>query len=100
MELAIKAIIGATIVVIISVISKTKYYFVAGLVPLFPTFALIAHIIVGQNKVSDLRNTALFGILSLIPYFFYLLSVYLLSYKYLLYINLLLSTIVWFVFAI
>ena len=100
MELVIKAIIGGVIVVLISIISKTKHYFIAGLIPLFPTFALIAHIIVGQNGASDLRNTVLFGMLSLIPYFFYLLSVYILSYKYPLHINLIISTIIWFLFAI
>jgi len=100
MALIIKAVAGALIVITISLISSTKYYFIAGLVPLFPTFTIIAHIIVGQSGGANLRNTVLFGLLSLIPYFFYLLSVYLLSYKYSLYINLFLSTIVWFIFAI
>jgi membrane protein GlpM len=99
-ELFIKAIIGAIIVVAISLISQTRYYFIAGLIPLFPTFALIAHIIVGQNSAGDLRNTVLFGMLSLIPYFFYLLSMYILSYKFSLYINLIVSTFIWFIFAL
>jgi len=100
MDLIIKAILGALIVVLISMLSSTKYYFLAGIIPLFPTFALIAHVIVGQNGAFELRQTVVFGMLSLIPYFFYLLSVYLLSDKLSLYVNLFVSTLVWTVFAV
>jgi membrane protein GlpM len=99
MALFIKAIAGALIVVLISIVSSTKNYFLAGLIPLFPTFALIAHIIVGQKGAMELKNTALFGMLSIIPYFAYLLSVYILSNKLPLYLNLIISTVIWFIFA-
>jgi membrane protein GlpM len=37
-------------------------------VPLFPTFALIAHYIVGTERSgADLQKTALFGLWSLFP---------------------------------
>lgn len=82
MQLALKALLGAIAVVLIQLLARTKSYFVAGLVPLFPTFALIAHYIVGtQRTVSDLRRTLLFGMASLIPYFLYLLSLYLMAGK-------------------
>ncbi len=100
MTLLIKAIGGAVIVVLISLVSTTKNYFVAGLIPLFPTFALIAHVIVGQKGSVELKNTALFGIFSLIPYFAYLLSVYLFANKLPLYLNLLVSVLFWVLFAI
>lgn len=100
MGLAIKAIIGALVVIVMSILSTTKYYFIAGLVPLFPTFALIAHIIVGRNGAVQLQHTVLFGMLSLIPYFFYLMSVYLLSDRIVLHWNLLLSTAVWCIWAV
>lgn len=77
MALFIKAMIGALMVVAISLLSKSKNYFIAGLVPLFPTFALIAHYIVGSTRsVSNLKMTLLFGMWSLIPYFLYLFSLY------------------------
>ena len=76
-HLGLKALLGAAAVVLIQLLAKTQNYFIAGLVPLFPTFALIAHYIVGSERtVSDLRRTILFGMVSPIPYFLYLLSLY------------------------
>jgi uncharacterized membrane protein (GlpM family) len=99
MALLIKAIAGALIVVLISIVSVTKNYFIAGLIPLFPTFSLIAHVIVGPKGSTELKNTVLFGMLSIIPYFAYLLSVYILAGKIPLYLNLILSVIICFIFA-
>jgi len=77
MALFIKALLGAFIVILISYLSKTKYYFFSGLIPLFPTFALIAQIIVyNEGWVKELKNTILFWMLSLIPYLIYLLILY------------------------
>ncbi|MFA6528344.1 MAG: GlpM family protein [Candidatus Gracilibacteria bacterium] len=100
MTLFLKAIAGAIIVVLISLVSASKYYFLAGLIPLFPTFSLISHIIVGQKSAIELKNTAAFGMLSIIPLFAYLLSVYLLSGKLPLYLNLIISVVIWFVLAV
>lgn len=49
MGLVIKAALGALVVLLIGVLAKTKNYYIAGLIPLFPTFALIAHYIVARN---------------------------------------------------
>ncbi|AYH03501.1 GlpM family protein [Pectobacterium parmentieri] len=77
MSLFIKSVIGALIVLLISVLAKSRNYYIAGLVPLFPTFALIAHYIVGSERGLDaLRTTILFGIWSVIPYLAYLISLY------------------------
>ncbi len=71
---------GALVVVLIALLSKSKAFYIAGLVPLFPTFALIAHVIVASDQgAAALQKTALFGIWSLIPYFIYLLMVYVLA---------------------
>ena len=65
-----KALIGAAVVVLLAVLSKTRNYYIAGLVPLFPTFALIAHYIVGKGRsLDDLKTTIVFGMWSIIPYF-------------------------------
>ncbi len=48
--LFLKCMLGAGVVLIISILSKSKAFYIAGLVPLFPTFALIAHVIVFQQK--------------------------------------------------
>ena len=82
LSLFLKCVMGAGVVLLISILSKSKAFYIAGLVPLFPTFALIAHVIVSQEQGSEaLRKTALFGLWSLIPYFIYLLSVYVLATK-------------------
>ncbi|MDM1757614.1 MULTISPECIES: GlpM family protein [Acinetobacter] len=82
LSLLLKCVIGAVVVLLIAVLSKSKVFYIAGLVPLFPTFALIAHVIVAQDKGAEaLRQTALFGIWSLIPYFVYLFTVYILATK-------------------
>ena len=80
LSLFLKSLLGAAAVLVIAFFSKSRVFYIAGLVPLFPTFALIAHVIVAQEKGAEaLRQTALFGIWSLIPYFIYLLLVYLLA---------------------
>ncbi|VEA99594.1 inner membrane protein [Klebsiella pneumoniae] len=75
MGLLIKGLLGALVVVLIGVLAKTKNYAIAGLVPLFPTFALIAHYIVASERgIEALRATIVFGMWSILPYFIYLLS--------------------------
>lgn len=65
-------------VVLIGLTSRSNSYWLAGLIPLFPTFALISNYIVGTDRgAADLKTTVLFGMFSLIPYFFYLGAVYL-----------------------
>lgn len=77
MDLIFKALLGAAVVVMIAALSKTKNYYIAGLVPLFPTFALIAHYIVGKGRsIDDLKTTIVFGMWSIIPYFVYLATLY------------------------
>ncbi|MFJ2328411.1 MULTISPECIES: GlpM family protein [Pseudomonas] len=72
-----KALLGAAVVVILAALSKTRNYYIAGLVPLFPTFALIAHYIVGKGRsIDDLKTTIVFGMWSIIPYFVYLATLY------------------------
>ncbi|SMQ30957.1 membrane protein GlpM [Pseudomonas helmanticensis] len=77
MDLIFKALLGAAVVVIIAALSKTRNYYIAGLIPLFPTFALIAHYIVGKGRsIEDLKTTIVFGMWSIIPYFIYLATLY------------------------
>lgn len=77
MDLVFKAALGAAVVLLLAVLAKTRNYYIAGLVPLFPTFALIAHYIVGKDRsVDDLKTTIVFGMWSIIPYFVYLATLY------------------------
>ena len=98
--LVFKCALGAAVVLLISILSKSKAFYIAGLVPLFPTFALIAHVIVSQEQGAEaLRRTALFGLWSLIPYFIYLLMVYILATKLSMWSCLSVATICWVIAA-
>ncbi|MDB5838475.1 MAG: GlpM family protein [Herminiimonas sp.] len=96
----LKCVLGVVAVLIIALLSKSKSFFIAGLIPLFPTFALIAHFIIGTERgTQDLRTTALFGLWSLIPYAVYLLVVYWLSVRLSLASTLVMATIAWAIVA-
>jgi len=96
MALLLKCLFGAAAVLLIALASRSRNFYLAGLVPLFPTFALIAHYIVGtERSAADLRTTALFGLLSIIPYAIYLLVVYFLSTRTGLAATLALATVAW-----
>ena len=101
MDLVFKAALGAAVVLLLAVLAKTKNYYIAGLVPLFPTFALIAHYIVGsQRSGADLQKTALFGLWSLFPYAGYLVAVYFGSVRWPLAVTLGVATAVWVLMAL
>jgi membrane protein GlpM len=96
LTLFLKSLIGAAAVVFIALLSKSKNFYIAGLVPLFPTFALIAHFIVGTERdMVALRETTLFGLYSLLPYAGYLLAVYYFSFRFSLVETLSFATGVW-----
>ncbi|MBV8634762.1 MAG: GlpM family protein [Burkholderiaceae bacterium] len=96
LNLFLKSLLGAAAVLAIALLSRSKVFFIAGLVPLFPTFALIAHAIVGSERgMSDLRTTALFGLWSLLPYAIYLAVVYWASMRWSLTLTLGAATLAW-----
>ncbi|MBV4503114.1 GlpM family protein [Pseudomonas shirazensis] len=100
MDLVFKAALGAGVVILLALLSKTRNYYIAGLVPLFPTFALIAHYIVGKGRsIEDLKTTILFGMWSIIPYFVYLLTLYVLVERMRLEASLALATLAWLIAA-
>ncbi|HEJ6935056.1 GlpM family protein [Serratia marcescens] len=77
MAILVKALIGALVVVLIGLLAKTRNYYIAGLVPLFPTFALIAHYIVcNERSIAALKTTLIFGMWAVLPYLVYLISLY------------------------
>jgi uncharacterized membrane protein (GlpM family) len=96
MKLFTRVLFGALMIVIIQALSQTDTYYVAGLVPLFPTFTLISHYIVGSERsVADLRATIIFGLFALAPYVAYMIALYFLVERVKLVPALLLATLVW-----
>nr|WP_217505897.1 GlpM family protein [Pseudomonas corrugata] len=91
-----KAALGAAVVVVLAMLAKTRNYYIAGLVPLFPTFALIAHYIVGKGRsVDDLKTTIVFGMWSIIPYFVYLATLYIMVDRMRLEASLAVAAVAW-----
>jgi membrane protein GlpM len=100
MDLLIKAFVGAAIVVVIQLLARTRNAYLAGLVPLFPTFALIAHYLVGTQRATlELKETIRFGMWSLIPYMVYLVVLYLTVDRLKLVASLCIAVLAWFVAA-
>lgn len=96
MLLFAKSLLGAVAVLIIALLAKSRSFYVAGLVPLFPTFALIAHALVAQEQgQAALRSTALFGLFALLPYAAYLGTVVWLAERCRLLHTLVAATAVW-----
>ena len=95
--LFLKALLGAVIVILIDLIARSKkFYAVSGLVPLFPTFALISHVLVySKQGEKAVKVTALMGLYSLLPYAVYLVSVYFLSSYLPFWLVLVLSVVFW-----
>lgn len=99
--LFLKSLLGALAVLLIALLARSKSFFIAGLVPLFPTFALIAHYIVGTERSgADLQKTALFGLWSLFPYAGYLVAVYFGSVRWPLAVTLGVATTAWVLMAL
>ena len=83
MQVFLKSLVGSLVVLLIQFASNSKNFFLAGLIPLFPVFSTISYYIVASERATvDLRQTILFGMLSLVPYFVYLGSLYYLVGKY------------------
>ncbi|VVN07422.1 Inner membrane protein YdgC [Pseudomonas fluorescens] len=100
MDLMFKALLGAAVVVILAALAKTRNYYIAGLVPLFPTFALIAHYIVGKGRsLEDLKTTIVFGMWSIIPYFIYLVTLYVMVDRMRLEASLAVAAVAWLIAA-
>jgi len=99
-ELILKALLGAAIVVAIDLASRSKQFYLAGLVPLFPFFTLIAHYFVGSRRSErDLQETVLFSMLGLLPLFLYMVVVYFASRRVELPLALLAGAAAWFAAA-
>ena len=76
MDYFIKGIVGALFVILIAFLTKTRFSYLAGLAPLFPTFALFAHIFSYQHAGgAGVKVVACFGLFSIIPYTAYLLTI-------------------------
>ncbi len=73
-----KALIGVVLVILIQWIAQSRHYYLAVLVPLFPTFTLISHYILGTSRTPpEFKAALLFSICVFFPYMGYNLAVFL-----------------------
>lgn len=93
-------LIGALVVLLIQLFTKTRFFYLAALAPLFPTFTLISHFIVGtQRSAADFKVALIFSMLGVIPHLIYTLVVFF-SFSHIgLYKALLLGVVAWIVAA-
>lgn len=83
-----------------SIIGANSIFYLAALAPLFPTFSLISHFIVGTERShADLKVALIFSILGVIPHLVYTLVVFVgISYVSL-YKALMLGVVAWIIAA-
>jgi len=98
--LLLKAFLGFAIVLIIQLFARSNLYYIAALVPLFPSMALLSYYFVGQTQsAGKLQETIVFGMLSLLTYFSFLLALLISTRHLKITPSLLLASVVWFVVA-
>lgn len=72
----LKMLIGAVAVLIIQLFAQSRIYYLAALVPLFPTFTLISHFLVAtQRSPAEFKVALVFSLLGVIPHICYTLTV-------------------------
>lgn len=73
----LKMLVGALVVLLIQMFAQSRLFYLAALAPLFPTFTLISHFMVGtQRSAADLKVALIFSMLGVIPHLIYTLVVF------------------------
>lgn len=99
-SLGLNALIGALIALAIAALARSGVAFIAGLLPLFPTFSLFAHIKAFEVGGSCyVKEVSAFGLVSLVPYAGYLMALIVLVDRLELKSAMMLSLGVWLVLA-
>jgi len=96
-ELLTRFLVGGSLIVLVSLLSKTKYSVISGLLVLFPIVTLVGYYFIGQSvDSSTLHEITLFSMYSLPTTFIFLFTFYTLQTKYTLIESLFLSVMAWF----
>ena len=96
----LKMLIGALVVLVIQLFTQTRFFYLAALAPLFPTFTLISHFLIGtQRSVANFKIALVFSMLGVIPHLIYTVLVFFTFSHMGLYKSLLLGMVGWLVAA-
>jgi len=99
-ELLLRFIAGGGLIVIITLLAKTKYSFISGVMVLFPAVTLVGYYFLSQSVGTiQLKTITLFSIYALPATLIFLLVFYLLQGKYIVIYTLLFSVVAWFIAA-
>ncbi|WP_196605418.1 GlpM family protein [Pectinatus haikarae] len=100
MDLVIKCSISVILMIIIDYISKTKNYYVTGLVLSFPGLSILAYYFMYvEHGVSKVRETIIFAMASAIPFIIFLVVLYFTLKNYNIFYSILFSSLVWTAFS-
>jgi len=99
-ELALRFVAGGGLIVLITLLARTKYPVLAGIFMLFPAVTLIGYYFIGQEmSVPQLQNVTRFSIYALTTTFIFLLTFYYAQERLSLNLSLISSTTAWFLSA-
>lgn len=99
-ELIIRFMAGGSLIVLITLLGKTKYPMLSGIFMLFPAVTLIGYYFVGQTmSTPQLQQVTKFSIYALSTTFIFLTVFYYIQDKLSLNLALVLATFSWFVSA-
>ena len=99
-ELTLRFCAGGGLIVLITLLAKTKYPMLSGIFMLFPAVTLVGYYFVGQSmSIPQLQQITKFSIYALSTTFIFLLCFYFAQVRFSLNISLIASTIAWLVAA-
>lgn len=76
-ELALRFIVGGSLITVITLISKCKYPYISGLFMMFPAVTLIGYYFVSENVTPiELKNITVFSLVSLVTVIVFIISFY------------------------
>ena len=99
-ELLLRFIVGGSLIVLVTLLARTKYPMLAGIFMLFPAVTLVGYYFIGQSmSVVQLQQITKFSIYALSTTFVFLLTFYYAREQLTLNGSLISATAMWFVAA-
>lgn len=95
-EMILRFMVGGSLIVLVTLLSKTKYPMLSGIFMLFPAVTLVGYYFIGQSmSLPQLQQVTKFSIYALPTTFIFLITFYYTLEKQSLIFALILSTITW-----
>jgi len=99
-ELILRFVAGGSLIVLVTLLAKTKYPMLSGIFMLFPAVTLVGYYFIGQSmSIPQLQQVTKFSIYALSTTFIFLLTFYYVQDKQSLNNALISSTFAWFIAA-